>query len=107
MLPYIYRYCLNAKIIDNTDSTEVVFYNEALNDIVKESYRDMVINLGNRNPKVFPEQITSAKGEPKLLHIAVRNDNGIAVNMNKAENPRTIQPATPDPKKPATKRALP
>ncbi|KAJ0929577.1 hypothetical protein HanPSC8_Chr04g0139241 [Helianthus annuus] len=65
----------------------------------------MVINLGNRNPKVFPDKITSAKGIPKLLHIVVRNDNSIAVN--KAENPRTIQPATPDPKKTATKRPLP
>ncbi|KAM0043015.1 putative nucleic acid-binding, replication factor A [Helianthus debilis subsp. tardiflorus] len=101
----IFMYCLNAKITDNTDTTEVVFYNEALNDIVKVSCRDMVINLGNKNAKVFPDKIPSTKGEPKLLHIAVRNDNSIAVN--KAENPRTIQPATPDPKKPATKRALP
>ncbi|XP_035844710.1 uncharacterized protein LOC110938089 isoform X3 [Helianthus annuus] len=101
----IFMYCLNAKITDNTDSTEVVFYNEALNGIVKVSCRDMVINLGNRNPKVFRDKITSAKGIPKLLHIAVRNDNSIAVN--KAENPRTIQPATPDPKKTATKRPLP
>ncbi|KAJ0692908.1 putative nucleic acid-binding, replication factor A [Helianthus annuus] len=101
----IFKYCLNAKITDNTDSTEAVFYKEALNDIVKLSCRDMVMNLGNRNPKVLPDKITSTKGEPKLLHITVKNDNSITVN--KAENPRTIQPATPDPKKPSTKRSLP
>ncbi|KAM0016246.1 putative replication protein A, OB [Helianthus debilis subsp. tardiflorus] len=93
----LFMYCLNAKITDNTDSIEAVFYNEALNDIVNISCRDMVIDLGNRNPKVFPNKITSIKGETKLLHIAVKGNNNIAVN--KAENPRTFQPATPDPKK--------
>ncbi|MFS7981544.1 putative nucleic acid-binding, replication factor A [Helianthus anomalus] len=64
----IFMYCLNAKITDNTDSTEVVFYNEALNDIVKGSCRDMVINLGNRNPKVFPDNNFNKGGTKATAH---------------------------------------
>ncbi|XP_035829943.1 uncharacterized protein LOC110944434 [Helianthus annuus] len=47
------RYCLNAKITDNTDSIEAVFYNEALNDIVKLSCRDMVFHMAESSSRSF------------------------------------------------------
>ncbi|KAI7749953.1 hypothetical protein M8C21_022862, partial [Ambrosia artemisiifolia] len=92
----LFMYCLNAIVKDDTYEIEVVFFNEVLTDVVETSCRDMVLARGNKNPKVLPEDISSKKGQPKLLHIAVKKDGKIVVN--KAQEPNAMQPATPDPK---------
>ncbi|KAI7751175.1 hypothetical protein M8C21_027787 [Ambrosia artemisiifolia] len=92
----LFMYCLNAIVKDDTDEIEVVFFNEVLTDVMETSCRDMVLARGNKNPKVLPEDISSKKGQPKLLHIAVKKDGKIVVN--KAQEPNAMQPATPDPK---------
>ncbi|KAI7755168.1 hypothetical protein M8C21_026038 [Ambrosia artemisiifolia] len=65
----------------------------------------MVLTLGNKDPKVLPEQISSKKEKPKLLYIVVKKDGNITVN--KAQDPIIMQPTTLDLKKATTKKALP
>ena len=84
---------------------DVVFFNEALTAVLGTSCRDMVVALGNKNSKIIPEHIKSQTGKPKILHVAVKHNETIVVN--KAQDLSSLQPATPDPKKSATKRGLP
>ncbi|KAL8209455.1 hypothetical protein R6Q57_006187 [Mikania cordata] len=90
------RYCLNTTVVDDAGNASVVFFNDALTQILKISCKDLVLTENNMNPRILPEQITAIIGTPLAIRFNMKKDGSIAVNN--ATITTTFPPATPYPK---------
>ncbi|KAD4178868.1 hypothetical protein E3N88_27459 [Mikania micrantha] len=75
-----YMYCVNAAVADETSSTNMVFFNEAMTSILNISCADMVIIHGHTDPKIIPTPLLSLRGIPMNLHITLKKDGTISVH---------------------------
>ncbi|KAD2806114.1 hypothetical protein E3N88_39491 [Mikania micrantha] len=73
-----YMYCV--KVAEETSTTNMVFFNEAITSIVNIKCAEMVINHGYTDPKTIPTPILSVRGIPKILHITLKRDGTISVH---------------------------
>ncbi|KAL3655186.1 hypothetical protein CASFOL_000972 [Castilleja foliolosa] len=115
-----FRYAVNATITDATASAEAIFFDDSMQALLNISCKDMVTKHADiTNPKALPDQLKSAIGTTKLLHVTLKNDGKIAVNnvseitsTNPSESTSQIQetptftPTTPIPKKTGSKRQV-
>ncbi|KAD4384908.1 hypothetical protein E3N88_25076 [Mikania micrantha] len=74
------KYCVNAAVADETSSTNMVFFNEAMTSILNISCADMVIIHGHTDPKIIPTPLLSLRGIPMNLHITLKKDGTISVH---------------------------
>ncbi|XP_076935451.1 uncharacterized protein LOC143602120 [Bidens hawaiensis] len=115
-----FSYCVNASIIDDTTTTKVVFFNEAMTDMLKISCKKMVIEGANKDTFVIPHELATHIGKLKLFDLTMKKDRGIIVNKatdiaaeqhlnthGPTQKPLTITPITPDPKNVSLKRSRP
>ncbi|KAJ0790317.1 putative nucleic acid-binding, replication factor A [Helianthus annuus] len=100
-----FMYFVNTTIEDESDKAKAVFFNEAIEQMLKKSCYNMVVKDGNTDPEIIPADIYKLRGKTAVLDISVKQDNSMAVN--KAGIPPAIFPATPDPKTTTTKRGAP
>ncbi|KAL8248246.1 hypothetical protein R6Q59_005114 [Mikania micrantha] len=77
---FISRYCVNAAVADETSTTNMVFFNEAVTSILNISCADMVIIHGHTDPKILPTPLFSIRGIPMNLHITLKKDGAISVH---------------------------
>ncbi|KAL8236043.1 hypothetical protein R6Q59_017124 [Mikania micrantha] len=75
-----YMYCVNTPVADETSTTNMVFFNEAMTSILNIKCAEMVINHGYTDPKTIPTPILFIRGIPKILHIALKRDGTICVH---------------------------
>ncbi|XP_076899458.1 uncharacterized protein LOC143553320 [Bidens hawaiensis] len=106
-----FQYCLNASITDDTNTTDVVIYDETMTDALRTECRVMVLDKGNIDQKVLPPEISAVIGVPKLFELTKRADNSISVNgisdtpdtnvlqPKSASTSTSLTPQTPDPKR--------
>ncbi|KAL3648828.1 hypothetical protein CASFOL_005231 [Castilleja foliolosa] len=117
----IFRYSVNATIVDVTGSAEAVFFNESMQALLNISCKDMVTeHADTTNPKIVPHQLRSAIDKQSLLYLTLKNDGKIDVN-NASEvasttsyqltgnlpGTSTFTLTTPVPKSGTSKRQLP
>ncbi|KAL8223742.1 hypothetical protein R6Q57_019217 [Mikania cordata] len=75
-----YMYCVNAAVADETSTTNMVLFNEAMTSILNISCADMVIIHGHTDPKIIPTPLISLRGIPMILHITLKKDGTISVH---------------------------
>ncbi|KAL3652115.1 hypothetical protein CASFOL_001796 [Castilleja foliolosa] len=77
----IFRYSVNATIVDVTGSMEAIFFNESMQALLNIACEDMVTRHGDStNPRAVPQQLRSAIDKPSLLHVTLKNDGKLVVN---------------------------
>ncbi|XP_076945469.1 uncharacterized protein LOC143616527 [Bidens hawaiensis] len=115
-----YSYCVNATLIDDIATTKVVFFNDAMANMLQISCKKMVTEGGNTDPQVLPQEMIAHIGQLKTFEIVVQsNRTAVVTNATNMDNiqpiafqtevdPLTsILPVTPDPKKLPLKRQHP
>ncbi|KAD2804143.1 hypothetical protein E3N88_37520 [Mikania micrantha] len=75
-----YMYRVNATVTDETSTTSMVFFNEAMTSILNISCADMVIIHGHSDPKIIPTPLLSMRGIPMILQITLKKDGTISVH---------------------------
>ncbi|KAD3640159.1 hypothetical protein E3N88_29382 [Mikania micrantha] len=97
-----FMFCLNTIVAHDTGTTNVVFFNDALSQLLKTTCKELVVSQNNRNPRIIPKEIASIVNVPLVIHFNMKKYGYLAVN--KVETTR-LPPATPDPKIGSTRRA--
>ncbi|KAD4888707.1 hypothetical protein E3N88_20780 [Mikania micrantha] len=115
-----FMYCVKATIADETATTNVVFFNQVMTEMLGISCQDMVILKGHDNPKIPPPEMLSKIGVPMTFTLTVKADKSITIikaseaHHNSSSDALTsvetstvkvdLTPPTPDPKFLTTKR---
>ncbi|KAL3655666.1 hypothetical protein CASFOL_000062 [Castilleja foliolosa] len=77
----IFRYSVNATIVDETGSAEAIFFNESMEALLNISCKEMVTkHADTTNTKIVPHQLRSAIDKQSLLYLTLKNDGKIAIN---------------------------
>ncbi|KAL3637827.1 hypothetical protein CASFOL_018275 [Castilleja foliolosa] len=77
----IFRYSVNATIVDATGSAEAIFFNESMQALLNISCKDMVTkHADTKNLRAVPQQLRSAIDKQSLLYLTLKNDGKIVVN---------------------------
>ncbi|KAD7479922.1 hypothetical protein E3N88_03058 [Mikania micrantha] len=66
-----FLYCVNATIFDETATTNVVFFNQVMTDMLHITCQDLVVLHGYNDPKVPPPEIISKVGIPMTFSLTV------------------------------------
>ncbi|KAD0670024.1 hypothetical protein E3N88_16263 [Mikania micrantha] len=108
---HVCRYCMNAIIVDETATTNAVFFNDVMTDLLGVTCDDMVNLHGHDDPKIPPPHMLSKIGVPMMFNLAIKPDRSIIVNKAteiSMPTPTTtnLTPQTPDPKSLAIKRHM-
>ncbi|KAK9058255.1 hypothetical protein SSX86_023095 [Deinandra increscens subsp. villosa] len=69
----IITYRVNATICDNTGAMHVVYFNEAMTQVLRVDYRKLVINEGYNDPVVLPPQLVELIGQEKISHFIFKS----------------------------------
>ncbi|KAK9050506.1 hypothetical protein SSX86_030526 [Deinandra increscens subsp. villosa] len=69
----VINYCVNATICDNTGSMPVVFFNEAMTQVLRVDCRKLVIDEEYNDPVVLPPQLTELIGQEKIFHFIFKS----------------------------------
>ncbi|KAD4889095.1 hypothetical protein E3N88_21168 [Mikania micrantha] len=107
-----FMYCMNAIIVDETATTNVVFFNDVMTDLLGVTCDDMVNLHGHDDPKIPPPQMLSKIGVPMMFNLTIKPDKSIIVNkaseilMSAPTTTTTLTPQTPNPKSSITKRQM-
>ncbi|KAD6794516.1 hypothetical protein E3N88_05412 [Mikania micrantha] len=115
-----FMYCVKATIADETATTNVVFFNQVMTEMLGISCQDMVILKGHDNPKIPSPEMLSKIGVPMTFTLTVKADKSITIikaseaHHNSSSDALTsmetstvkvdLTPPTPDPKFLTTKR---
>ncbi|XP_076924587.1 uncharacterized protein LOC143587076 isoform X2 [Bidens hawaiensis] len=93
-----FMYCLNASLIDSTATTDVVFFNDAMTDMMGTSCKDMVTLRGNTDKKILPPEMLSKIGVPMIFNLTIKPNGSIVVtkatNINQ-DIPKSATKNTP------------
>ncbi|KAL3652345.1 hypothetical protein CASFOL_002026 [Castilleja foliolosa] len=102
-----FRYCVNASITDETGSSDAVFFNDSMQEMLNISCGEMATKYANTaNPRAVPQELKSAVDTPRRLHLTLKNDGKIVVNnvskgssatdrQSTSRGTPTFTPATP------------
>ncbi|KAD3338148.1 hypothetical protein E3N88_33669 [Mikania micrantha] len=106
-----FMYCMNAIIVDEIATTNAVFFNDVMTDLLGVTCDDMVNLHGHDDPKIPPPHMLSKIGVPMMFNLAIKPDRSIIVNKAteiSMPTPTTtnLTPQTPDPKSLAIKRQM-
>ncbi|KAM0047963.1 putative nucleic acid-binding, replication factor A [Helianthus debilis subsp. tardiflorus] len=74
-----YKYCVNTPIIDATSFTDVVFFNDVMNDMLGTTCEEMIIKQGYTDPKILLDPIVEKIGNHMTFNLTVK-DKSIVVN---------------------------
>ncbi|KAK9053503.1 hypothetical protein SSX86_030137 [Deinandra increscens subsp. villosa] len=69
----VIAYCVNASICDNTGSMPVVFFNEAMTQVLRVDCRKLVIDEEYNDPVVLPPQLIELIGQEKIFHFIFKS----------------------------------
>lgn len=112
-----HRYFVNALITDDTATTEVVLFDEAMTALLNISCTHLVMSNSYVDEKKLPPEIVNIIGLQRVFHLTIRKEKSIVVNDVSAHTPTddtatadepnetaNIPPSTPDPKTTEAKR---
>ncbi|KAD3640088.1 hypothetical protein E3N88_29311 [Mikania micrantha] len=108
---HVCRYYMNAIIVDETVTTNAVFFNDVMTDLLGVTCDDMVNLHGHDDPKIPPPHMLSKIGVPMMFNLTIKPDRSIIVNKVaeiSMPTPTTtnLTPQTPDPKSLTIKRQM-
>ncbi|CAH1445633.1 unnamed protein product [Lactuca virosa] len=100
-----FKYCINASITNATGTSDVIFFNEVMTEMLNINCEDMVVKHGYIDSKILPPLIISQIGIPHHFHLTLNPDHTIVVNRitqlidNRSGRKSIHLPSlTPDPK---------
>ncbi|KAL8227731.1 hypothetical protein R6Q57_015315 [Mikania cordata] len=75
-----FMYCVNASITDETTTTNVVFFNQVMTELLGTTCQDMVVIQGYDDPKVPPPQMIAKVGRQMTFELTVIADRSIRID---------------------------
>ncbi|KAD7479259.1 hypothetical protein E3N88_02395 [Mikania micrantha] len=103
---------MNAIIVDETATTNAVFFNDVMTDLLGITCDDMVNLHGHDDPKIPPPQMLSKIGVLMMFNLTIKPDRSTIVNkaseipMSAPTTTTNLTPQTSDPKSSTTKRQM-
>ncbi|KAD6454133.1 hypothetical protein E3N88_08839 [Mikania micrantha] len=70
-----FMYCVKATVADETTTTNVVFFDQVMTEMLGISCQDMVILKGHDNPKIPPPEMLSLIGVPMTFTLTIKAAN--------------------------------